>query len=231
MATSGTYAFNPSLGEIVLYAYNLCQVRSPSITQAHMETARMAANMLLADWSQQGVNLWKVDLVIEPLVEGQSTYAVDPKTIMVLDAYIRIDQPLRPSIDRIILPVSRTEYTSYPNKEQPGFTSIFWFDRLISPTITLWPVPDGITGTSLCYYRVTQIQDAVLTGATAMDLPYRWFNAFADGLALQLARSWAPSLIPALAPFAEKSYHTAAGNDVETASFYISPMLGGYYRN
>jgi hypothetical protein len=91
-------------------------------------------------------------------------------------------------------------------------------------------VPTEWTGKELHYYRVTQIQDAVLPGATSMDLPYRWFNAFADGLALQLARSWAPALIPALAPFAEKSYATAAGNDVEHAHFYITPMLGGYWR-
>jgi hypothetical protein len=232
MATSETYTFSPSLGELVLYAFNLCQIRSPALTQAHMETSRMAANLLLADWSQQGVNLWKVDLVSEPLIEGQSTYAVDPKTIMILDAYIRKQYaPVTPKIDRIILPVSRTEYASYPNKDHQGFTSVFWFDRLIHPTVTLWPVPDGVSGDTLEYYRVTQVQDAALDAGKTMDLPYRWFNAFADGLALQLARSWAPSLITALAPFAEKSYATAAGNDVENASFYISPMLGGYYRN
>lgn len=230
MASSGTFAFSPSLGELVLYAYNLCQIRSTSIEQAHMETARMAANMLLSDWSQRGVNLWKVDLVVEPLIEGQSTYAVDPKTIMMLDAYIRTERPLQPAYDRIILPISRSEYASYGNKERPSIPSVFWFDRLISPTVTLWPPPNEVTGVTLQYYRVVQIEDAVLGGATTMDLPYRWFNAFADGLALQLARSWAPALIPALAPFAEKSYATAAGNDVETAAFYISPMLGGYWR-
>lgn len=230
MASSGTTAFSPSLGELVLYAYNLCQVRSPSLSQAHMETARMAANLLLADWSQQGVNLWKVDLVVEPLVEGQATYTVDPKTIMVLDAYIRTERPLQLPNDRIILPISRSEYASYGNKDRIGTPSVFWFDRLIAPTITLWQPPDGINGTSLCYYRVAQIEDAQLANAATMDLPHRWFKAFADGLALELARSWAPALIPALAPFAEKSYGTASGNDVETANFYISPMLGGYYR-
>lgn len=230
MASSGTFAFNPSLGELVLYAYNLCQIRSPSLEQAHMETARMAANMLLSDWSQRGVNLWKVDLVVEPLVEGQATYAVDPKTVMMLDAYIRTVRPLQPFSDRIILPISRSEYATYPNKDMWGIPTVYWFDRLINPTVTLWMTPDGINGTELHYYRVVQIEDAVLSGATTMDLPYRWFNAFADGLALQLARSWAPALIPALAPFAEKSYAVAAGNDVETANFYISPMLGGYFR-
>jgi hypothetical protein len=128
------------------------------------------------------------------------------------------------------LPVSRSEYASYPNKGQPGFPTVFWFDRLINPFITVWPVPTQVENKSLKYFRVSQVQDAVLPGALGVDIPYRWFKAFSDGLALELARSWAPALIPALAPFAEKSYATAAGNDVEHAHFYITPMTGGYWR-
>jgi hypothetical protein len=63
MATSGTYTFNPSLGEIVLYAYNLCEVRNTALAQEHMEAARMSTNLLLANWANRGVNLWAVDLV------------------------------------------------------------------------------------------------------------------------------------------------------------------------
>ena len=143
MATSGTYTFNPGLGELTLYAYNLIGVRNTAVLQEHMEAARMASNMMLARWSNQGVNLWAVDLISVPLVQGQATYSVDADTVMILDAYMEIDNGNGAPIDRIILPISRTEYASYPNKEQQGFTTTFWFDRLISPTVTLWPVPDG----------------------------------------------------------------------------------------
>jgi hypothetical protein len=141
MATSGTYAFNPSLGELVLYAYNVCGVRPSTLAQEHMSSARMAANLMLSRWSNQGVNLWAVDLVTVPLSEAVTTYSVDPSTVMILDAYIETSSGSGSPIDRIIMPVSRTEYASYPNKEQQGFPTVFWFDRLISPTITLWPVP------------------------------------------------------------------------------------------
>ena len=63
MTTSGTYNFNPSLGELTLYAFNLCGLRNTSLLQEHMQSARMAANMLAMRWSNQGVNLWAVDLV------------------------------------------------------------------------------------------------------------------------------------------------------------------------
>ena len=158
MTTSGTYTYNPSLGELTLFAYNLAGVRNTAIAQEHMEAARMAANLMLANWSNRGVNLWAVDLVTVPLVTGQSTYNVDGDTVVMLDAYMVIDDGNADPIDRIILPISRTEYASYPNKEQQGFTTVFWFDRLIAPTVTLWPVPDGTSAQYLKYYRVRRCQ-------------------------------------------------------------------------
>lgn len=231
MTSSGTYAFQPSLGELVLYAYNLIQVRPTSIVQEHMESARMAMNLLLAGWSNDTPNLWKVDLVEVPLVEGQATYDVDASTIVMLDAYIRIDDGSGSlPQDRIILPISRTEYASYPNKTQQGFPTVFWYDRLIDPTVTLWQVPDGVSAQYLRYYRVRQIEDAGFGSGQTADLPYRWLPAFANGLALELARIWNPGAIGAVAPFAERSLLKAQGQDVETAALYVAPILGGYYR-
>jgi hypothetical protein len=111
--------------------------------------------MLCASFSNRGVNLWAVDLITVPLVAGQSTYNVNLNTVMILDAYMQVDNGGGQTTDRIIMPVSRTEYASYPNKEQEGFTTTFWFDRLISPnpTVTLWPVPDGSSAQYLKYYR------------------------------------------------------------------------------
>ena len=230
MATSGTYSFNPSLGEITLYAYNLLGIRNTSVMQEHMEAARMAANMLLSRWSNQGVNLWAVDLVTVPLVQGQSTYGVDANTVMVLDAYMTIDNGQSPPIDRIILPISRSEYASYPNKEQEGFTTVFWFDRLLSPTITLWPVPDGTSAQYLKYYRVRQLQDSNLSNGEQVEVPYLWLEAFAYGLAQRLATIWSPDKLATLKPMADESYDIAARQNVEQAQQYISPVLAGYWR-
>ena len=232
MATSGTYTFNPSLGEITLYAYNLIGLRNTSLLQEHMEAARMAANMLCSNWSNRGVNLWAVDLVSVPLVQGQATYNVDLNTVTMLDAYMVIDDGNGNPIDRIILPVSRTEYASYPNKETEGFTTTFWFDRLISPnpTVTLWPVPDGTSAQYLKYYRVRQIQDSNLQNGTQVEIPYLWMDAFAYGLAARLAVIWAPDKTQLLKPLADEAYQIAADQNVETAQQYISPQIAGYYR-
>jgi hypothetical protein len=227
MATSNTYAFNPGLGEITLYAYNLCGVRQTALLQEHMESARMAANMMLGRWSSQGVNLWSVDLQSIALVQGTATYSVPSNTIVMLDAYI--SQNTGSAIDRIIMPVSRTEYASYPNKTQQGFPTTFWFDRLLSPTVTLWPVPDGTVST-MNYYRVRQAQDGTFTGDTQVEIPYYFLEAFAYGLAQRLAMIWAPEKVPMLKPLADESYAIAAAQNIETANTYISPQIGSYFR-
>lgn len=306
MATSGTYNFNPSLGELTLYAYNLVGVRNTALLQEHFEAARMATNLLLSRWSNQGVNLWAVDKVVvpieqEPVITGASgtgalatltyasidtpvytpgniiivsgvtpsgyngnhivvssspgsvtfasaqtgslvtpgiiqapnsvsTFSVDPNTVVILDAYVTTDQTGE-NIDRIILPISRTEYASYPNKEQSGFPTVFWFDRLLAPTVTLWPVPFTPNGpATLNYYRVRRIQDASLAGAQQVEIPYLWMEAFAYALAQRLAMIWAPDKVALLKPFADEAYQIAADQNIETAQQYISPQLSGYFR-
>ena len=303
MATSGTYTFNPSLGELVLYAYNLCDVRNTAIAQEHMEAARMSTNLLLANWANRGVNLWAVDLetvsfnqsptiltvtgngttatvtYITPntpvytigtqitvsntgSVDGtqtvtassngsvsfassfsgtssggtistsspSATYSVDPNTVVLLDAYVTTTGNGSQPIDRVILPVSRTEYSSYPNKEQVGFPTVFWFDRLLAPQVTLWPVPDGTSSQFLNYYRVRQIQDANYTGGQTVEIPYLWLEAFAYNLAVRLAVIWNAAKVQLLKPLADEAYSIAAEQNVETAQQYISPQISGYFR-
>jgi hypothetical protein len=228
MATSNQYNFSPSLGEIVLYAYNLIGVRPTALIQEHFESARMATNMMLSRWSSQGVNLWCVDLETVPLVHGTSTYSVPSDTIVMLDAYISTTTGSS-TIDRIITPVSRTEYASYPNKEQQGFPTVFWFDRTLSPDVTIWPVPDG-SQTSLKYYRVRRVQDSNLQNGEQVEIPYYFMEALAFGLAQRLAMIWAPERVAIMKPLADESYQIAASQNVETSNMYISPSLSGYWR-
>ena len=145
-----------------------------------------------------------------------------------LDAYISTTTGSQ-TTDRIIMPISRTEYANYPNKQQQGFPTTFWYDRLLSPNVTIWPVPDG-TQTNLKYYRVKQLQDANMQGAETVDVPYLWLEAFAYGLALRLAQIWAPPMVMTMKPMADEAYAIAAAQNVETAQQYLSPQLSGYWR-
>jgi hypothetical protein len=216
------------MGETVLYSYGLAGVKRTALTQQHFVDARLATNFLMSRWSAKGVNLWQVDSQVVNLVQGQSTYQVPPETIVILDAYVTIGSGNAP-IDRLIFPVSRSEYASYANKQQTGGVTVFWFDRLLSPTITLWPVPDGNTAT-LTYYRLRQTQDSVMTGGLNVEVPVYFLEAYSLGLAWRLALIWNVERAGPLKALADEAYNDAANQNVETAAFYVQPTLNGYFR-
>lgn len=188
----------------------------------------MAANLMLGRWSSQGVNLWAVDLQTIPLVQGTSTYSVPPNTIVILDAYLTLNQGAA-TVDRIITPISRSEYATYPNKNQQGVVSVYWMDRLLAPTVTFWQVPDG-NAPSVSYYRVRQIQDAAFTSGQQIEVPPYAYEAAATGLAARLSIIWAPDRAEGLKALADESWQVFADQNVETSMVYLSPTVSGYWR-
>lgn len=228
MTTSGTYAFDPSGGQLMLYAFSQCGIRRTALTQEHLEDARMAMGLMLASWGNNTPNLWTVDLVEETLVAGTATYDVDASTVMILDAYIRTGTGTS-QVDRIIWPVSRTEYAAFPNKTMEAPPTVFWFDRTLSPTITLWQVPDDVDTYTLRYYRCTAAQDISLANGQTVGIPQRWLDAFSWGLAARLAVSYAPERAEKLMMIADRALTEAREQDVENVPFYIIPMTSGYF--
>lgn len=228
LQTTGSYSFAPSMGESVLYAYGLAGVKRTALTQQHFEDARMATNMVMMRWSSDGVNLWQVDLQCIPLVQGCATYPVASNTIVMLDGYYTLNTGAA-EIDRIMLPVSRSEYASYPNKSQQGDPTVFWFDRLLSPTVTLWPTPNGQQA-SFKYYRLRQTQDSSLKNALNVEIPPYFLEAYVFALAYRLALIWNQDRVPMLKPLADEAWSIAAKQNVESANFYISPVISNYFR-
>jgi hypothetical protein len=226
--TSGAYQFSPGMGEAVAFAFGLCGVRRTALLQEHFEDARMATNLLMGEWSANGVNLWQVDLERIPLIQGCPTYPVPSNTIVMLDMYCTFNNGQQ-EIDRIMTPISRTEYASYPNKKQQGMPTTVWFNRLLSPTANLWPCPDGRQA-CFKYYRLRQTQDSNLANGQNVEIPVYFQNAYAFGLAEVLSYSWAPDKTPMLKMKAAETFGIASRQNVEQANIYISPMISGYFR-
>jgi hypothetical protein len=226
--TSGSYNFSPSLGEVVLTAFSRIGIRRTEILETHLQDAKQEANLLLAKMSNLQPNLWTVDQQALPLLQGVATYTVPAETVMILDAFVRYGTGN--SIDRTIYPISRSEYATYPNKFIQAFPTVFWFDRLISPTITIWQVPDANGPYTLFYYRVRQIQDVDFTNAQDIEVPYLWLDAFTAGLAYRLSRIYTPQLEQVRKADAEEAWQTAATQNVENVDMYISPGLTFYFR-
>lgn len=229
MTTTGAYNYAPSVGELVLNAYARIGIQRPSLVAGHFRDAFQEANLLQVEWANRGVNLWTVDLQSQALTQGTATYSVPSNTIMVLDAYITTGSGAA-AFDRIITPISRTEYAALPDKALQAPPTVFWFDRLIAPTITLWATPDGSGPYTLNYYRYRQIQDAAIQSSFTPELPYRFLDAFASGLAARLARMHAPAMYADAAKEAERVWQIAAMQDTENVPIYVIPGLSAYYR-
>lgn len=89
MAASAKPQFQADIGSMTLYAYQLLGLRPTSLLQEHMESARMATNMLLSRWSAEGINLWEVEPFDIPLFAGQGTYLAPDDIVGLLDVFIR----------------------------------------------------------------------------------------------------------------------------------------------
>mgnify|MGYP001617494848 CR=1 FL=1 len=236
MTSSGTYDYQLSNGEAVLAAYERCRIRVPSIRQEHMLTARRELNLLFVELANKQVNLWKVEQLSIDLIESTATYDVPGRVVMILDAYISLNNGTTEQTDTYVTPISRTDYASYAQKFTPGKPTVYWFDRLIAPTITMYPVPDGNGPYVFNYYACTQMQDAALVGGQTPDLPYRWLDVLVTGLAKRLAKSYAPEGIDKLAfekarkDDYDEAWGFASTQDVENVPIVFAPAIGSYYR-
>jgi hypothetical protein len=230
LTSSGTYAFSPSNGELVLAAYERIQIRAPEIRQEHMLSARRELNFMFAEWSNKGVNLWEVVRRQQVLTQGTATYSINANTIMILDGSIVLNFGTSSESRRYITPISRTEYLSYPNQQIQSPPNVYWFDRLISPTVTFWPVPDGNGPYTFDYFACTQIQDANLPAGETPDAPYRWFDAIVAGMSHRAARIYKPELETIRKADAMEAWGVAATQDTENVPTVFAPQLSGYYR-
>lgn len=211
-----------------MFAFGLCGVHRTALIQEHYEDARIGTNLLMGEWSANGVNLWSVDLQSIQLQQGNPTYPIPPETIVILDAYYTINSGTQ-EIDRIMTPVSRTEYANYPNKLQQGAPTTFWHNRILSPNVNLWPAPNGQQA-AFKYYRLRQTQDSVLQNGTSVEIPNYFQNAFAFGLGAMLSYKWAPDRSMALEAKAASTWDIASRRNTEIANVYVSPQMSGYYR-
>lgn len=236
MTSSGTYNFSVSNGEAVLAAFARVKIYRPAILQEHMLNARNELNFLLSSWSNKQVNLFKVEALSIPLVQGTATYSVPGRVVMILDAYRSLNNATANQSDNYVTPMSRTEYASLSNKFNQAPPVQYWFDRLIAPTVTFYPVPDGNGPYVFNYYACVQMQDASLPSGETPDLPYRWYDALVSGLAHRFSRIYPPAGVDALAfetkreADADKAWGIAATQDVENVPMTLAPGIGGYYR-
>lgn len=133
--------------------------------------------------------------------------------------------------DRVMTPMSRTDYAALPNKtQQGGYPTAYWFDRVDPPTVTVWQVPNGTLVQEMHYFRARQLQDANPQEIETPDIPYRFEEALCAGLAYLLAVKWKPDAAEALKTYYGEVFEEAISEDRERVTLNALPQTTGYYQ-
>jgi len=209
MSTSGTYTFDPIVADFAEEAFERCGIDPASLTGRHARSARMSLTFLFSEWSNKGPHLWAVDQQSQLLTTSDGAYDSPSGTVAILEMVVR-----RSGIDTPVFPMMRDEYLAIPDKTTEGLPNRYYFDRSrTTPTITLWPIPENSTDT-IYFYRMRSLQD-VGTAAGTLDIPPRWHEALAAGLAAKLAVKYAPDRIGPLKGEAKSRFEEAKTEDRE----------------
>tara|TARA_R100001480_G_scaffold84398_2_gene92467 strand:- start:3183 stop:3851 length:669 start_codon:yes stop_codon:yes gene_type:complete len=220
MATSGTRNFDLSIGEIIEEAYERCglEVR----TGYDAETARRSLNLMFADWSNRGVNLWTVRSATQALTQGTSTYTLSKHTVDILQVVLNRD-----GTDYEMDRISRDNYATIPDKTTQGRPSQYYFDRSISPVLNVWATPENSTDT-LTYYYIQQMEDADYL-YNNVEAPLRFYPCMVAGLAYYMAMKRAPDRLQILKAVYEEEFARASDMDQDFLDLPLRPS-GSYLR-
>jgi hypothetical protein len=130
-----------------------------------------------------------------------------------------------PSYSRILTPISRAEWTSYPNKQDQATPSSYYLDRQVSPILTLWPTPDNSYQT-LVFNQSQQIMDVTSMNQN-INIPQMFMEPVISALAARMAFKFAVERYPTLQAMADQSFELARVEDTEKVPLRIMPNL--YY--
>jgi hypothetical protein len=87
MATSGTFAFNLDLGDIIEEAYE--RIGKEARTGYHYRTARRSLDLLMLEWQNRGLNLWTIKNTTQAVTAGTAAYALTGEKLDVIDVLVR----------------------------------------------------------------------------------------------------------------------------------------------
>ena len=221
MAVSGTTTFDLDLNNIVEEAFERCG--SELRTGYDLRTARRSLNLLTAEWSNRGVNLWTIAEANVSLTEGTITYNLPTDTIDLLEQVIRTGTGTNQQ-DLTINRISASTYTSIPSKNLTGRPNQVWINRQAAqPNINVWPTPEDNSYTFV-YWALKRIDDAG-NGVNTQDIPFRFLPCLIAGLAyyLSLKIPQAADRIQFLKGEYEEQWALASTEDREKADLRIVP--------
>ena len=216
MATSGTTSFDLNIDDVIEESFE--RIGKQTRTGYDLKSARRSLNLLLSEWGNRGVHLWKVTNHTQNLVASTTTYTAPADCSDVLEAVFR-----NGTTDTTMTKISRSEYQAIPNKSSTGTPTQYYVRRnLANVEINLYLTPDT-TNTQINYFYVARIEDAGAYTNTA-DAPYRFLPCLVSGLAYYTSQEIAPQLSQELERRYEAELQRALTEDSQSTSVNIVPQ-------
>ena len=228
MATSNSKDFELDVADYVEEAFERCGLELR--TGSELKSATRSLNLMLAEWANRGLNQWTITQKTIDMVKDTTSYTIDSTnataTIDVLDVFIR-ETIGSTATDVPLSRLSRAQYANISTKSTTGKPNQYFINKLISPTVTVWPAPDKNSTYVLHLNVLTRMDDADV-GADTMDLPFRFYPCLAAGLAYYMAIKRAPEKVGMLKQMYDEEFNRALSQDEERSSFRVAPDLRNY---
>ena len=127
---------------------------------------------------------------------------------------------------------NRDTYSTMNNKMQMSRPSVsYFFEKKLTPRLTLWPVPTNNTDHLLLFVH-RQPQDVGSLG-NQLEIPQRWLDGIIWLLAARLCfeiPTVDPSIAQLIVQMADKQVFEAEQSETDGAPIYITPGIGVYSR-
>ena len=221
MASSGQTTFDLAIDDVIEQAFE--QIGGQPISGEEARSARIALNLLLTEWQNRGVLLWKLVNTPVTVTTSVTSYTLDSDIIDSLQTTINVN-----GNDLEMNRITYQDYMKLPDKTQTGRPTQFTFLRgKDNVSMTVWPTPDQTYTMNL--FTMTRIQDVTASAIQTADLPFRFLPALVDGLAYKMSMRRLgvdPSKISFLKQQYEETFAFALEEDRQRTSMFIRPRLG-----
>lgn len=206
--------------------------------------ASMSLNLLIKQFSTDGLKLWKVSELIVPLTANKTSYilggssstlmydtqaptvAITDKPLKVIQGFYRNNQST-PPIDTPVMIVSKQEYNVLGSKFSTGTANTLFYDtKALNGILYVYLTPDLNAQTNIELHLVAQMPLNDLNNALDIpDFPNEWMNCLMWNLADQLSLEYGvPMNTRQEINQRATSYRTQLSDwDVESSSTFFAP--------
>ena len=228
MGTSGTTSFNLDVADVVDEAMSM--LGGEQTLGFEPLEARRTLNLLLIDWMNRGILLWKQAAATLDMTNGTSSYTLPTSLIDITEIVHRTINGSTQT-DLALSRITIEAYQRVTNKTQTGRPTQYAINRLRDAAqLHLWPTPDATTASGtpiLSYFSFNRVED-VNKSNQDFDIPFRFLPCLSTGLAYKMAIKRPGITVERtgiLKQMYEEELTSAMYADKERASLLIKPSF------